>query len=257
MGPALRRRRKVRRCAGTDGVDVTASAGGAVRGADVGDRRSEHGFILRPRAAADRPPRGASRYPRYTGDHPPPRPACRSGVVALRPAGWSTPHPDVRLDDGRTLRAYDARTDAGADDAFTIVWHHGSPQTGAPLDPLAADLLHRRTARDLHGRARLRRHRHEPAARAAAPGGAGVDGRDRRVARVAGRRRSTGSPPRRWRSPTRSPSFGRRPRARPPDPLLPAGALRFPRGPPADPRAAWGGRQAERLPGRQLGGAPP
>ena len=43
---------------------------------------------------------------------------------------------DVRLDDGRTLRAYDAG--AGADDAFTIVWHHGSPQTGAPLDPLRA-----------------------------------------------------------------------------------------------------------------------
>src|SRR6476620_1097401 len=41
---------------------------------------------------------------------------------------------DVRLDDGRTLRAYDAGADA--DDAFTIVWHHGSPQTGAPLDPL-------------------------------------------------------------------------------------------------------------------------
>src|SRR6478752_8764290 len=43
---------------------------------------------------------------------------------------------DVRLDDGRTLRAYDAGADA--DDALTIVWHHGSPQTGAPLDPLRA-----------------------------------------------------------------------------------------------------------------------
>jgi len=43
---------------------------------------------------------------------------------------------NVRLDDGRTLCAYDAG--AGADDAFTIVWHHGSPQTGAPLDPLRA-----------------------------------------------------------------------------------------------------------------------
>ena len=43
---------------------------------------------------------------------------------------------DVRLDDGRTLRAYDAGPDA--DDALTIVWHHGSPQTGAPLDPLLA-----------------------------------------------------------------------------------------------------------------------
>ena len=43
---------------------------------------------------------------------------------------------DVPLDDGRTLRAYDAGPDA--DDALTIVWHHGSPQTGAPLDPLLA-----------------------------------------------------------------------------------------------------------------------
>jgi pimeloyl-ACP methyl ester carboxylesterase len=38
---------------------------------------------------------------------------------------------DVALDDGRTLRAYD--TGAGA---RTLVWHHGSPQTGAPLAPL-------------------------------------------------------------------------------------------------------------------------
>jgi pimeloyl-ACP methyl ester carboxylesterase len=41
---------------------------------------------------------------------------------------------DLRLEDGRTLRAYDS----GADTAhpFTVVWHHGSPQTGAPLEPL-------------------------------------------------------------------------------------------------------------------------
>ena len=44
-------------------------------------------------------------------------------------------HQDVRLDDGRTLRAYDTG-DGVADDAFTVVWHHGSPQTGAPLAPL-------------------------------------------------------------------------------------------------------------------------
>src|SRR5690349_1684310 len=43
---------------------------------------------------------------------------------------------DVRLADGRTLRAYDSG--AGADDALAILWHHGSPQTGAPLDPLLA-----------------------------------------------------------------------------------------------------------------------
>lgn len=42
---------------------------------------------------------------------------------------------DLRLEDGRTLRVYDS---GGADaaHAFTVVWHHGSPQTGAPLEPL-------------------------------------------------------------------------------------------------------------------------
>jgi hypothetical protein len=44
---------------------------------------------------------------------------------------------DVRLDDGRTLRAYDSGAPDAAD-GFTLVWHHGSPQTGAPLGPLLA-----------------------------------------------------------------------------------------------------------------------
>ncbi len=48
---------------------------------------------------------------------------------------------DVRQDDGRTLRAYDTgETDA----ALTVVWHHGSPQTGAPLDPLLDAAAQRR-----------------------------------------------------------------------------------------------------------------
>jgi pimeloyl-ACP methyl ester carboxylesterase len=41
---------------------------------------------------------------------------------------------DLRLEDGRTLRAYDSGADSA--DPFTVVWHHGSPQTGAPLEPL-------------------------------------------------------------------------------------------------------------------------
>ena len=41
---------------------------------------------------------------------------------------------DVRLTDGRVLRVHDAAP--AAHGAFTIVWHHGSPQTGAPLAPL-------------------------------------------------------------------------------------------------------------------------
>jgi pimeloyl-ACP methyl ester carboxylesterase len=39
---------------------------------------------------------------------------------------------DLTLDDGRRLRVYDS----GGTDACTVVWHHGSPQTGAPLEPL-------------------------------------------------------------------------------------------------------------------------
>src|SRR4051812_30846229 len=39
---------------------------------------------------------------------------------------------DLRLADGRTLRAYDA----GGGPAAALVWHHGSPQSGGPLPPL-------------------------------------------------------------------------------------------------------------------------
>jgi len=42
---------------------------------------------------------------------------------------------EVHLDDGRTLRTYDSAAEA-APDALTIVWNHGSPQTGALLPPL-------------------------------------------------------------------------------------------------------------------------
>jgi pimeloyl-ACP methyl ester carboxylesterase len=42
---------------------------------------------------------------------------------------------DLRLGDGRTLRVYDGGGPEGAD-PFTLVWLHGSPQTGAPLEPL-------------------------------------------------------------------------------------------------------------------------
>jgi len=42
---------------------------------------------------------------------------------------------DLRLNDGRTLRVHDA---GGPQDAFVLIWHHGSPQTGALLEPLVA-----------------------------------------------------------------------------------------------------------------------
>ncbi|HEY4267198.1 MAG TPA: alpha/beta hydrolase [Galbitalea sp.] len=41
----------------------------------------------------------------------------------------------ISLADGRTLRAYDSQIQ---DAVLTIVWHHGSPQTGAILEPLLA-----------------------------------------------------------------------------------------------------------------------
>ncbi|MCY7324608.1 MAG: alpha/beta hydrolase, partial [Microbacteriaceae bacterium] len=43
---------------------------------------------------------------------------------------------DIRLDDGRNLRVHD--TGAGSGSAPTLIWHHGSPQTGALLEPLVA-----------------------------------------------------------------------------------------------------------------------
>lgn len=41
----------------------------------------------------------------------------------------------LSLDDGRDLLCYDSEV---KDAALTIVWHHGSPQTGAILEPLLA-----------------------------------------------------------------------------------------------------------------------
>ncbi|MDM8085211.1 alpha/beta hydrolase [Cellulomonas cellasea] len=41
---------------------------------------------------------------------------------------------DIHLRDGRTLRAYD--TAPGDPDRATVVWHHGSPQSGELLGPL-------------------------------------------------------------------------------------------------------------------------
>ena len=40
---------------------------------------------------------------------------------------------DLQLEDGRTLRVYDSGAGEQA-----LLWHHGSPQTGAPLEPLLA-----------------------------------------------------------------------------------------------------------------------
>jgi hypothetical protein len=38
---------------------------------------------------------------------------------------------DVRLPDGRSLHVYDA-----GGDGFPVVWHHGTPNLGAPPAPL-------------------------------------------------------------------------------------------------------------------------
>jgi pimeloyl-ACP methyl ester carboxylesterase len=44
---------------------------------------------------------------------------------------------DVTLTDGRLLRVYDTG-DQDAPHEFTVLWHHGSPQTGVLLDPLVS-----------------------------------------------------------------------------------------------------------------------
>ncbi len=44
---------------------------------------------------------------------------------------------DLELKDGRTLHVYDARTD-DTDARLTVIWHHGTPNTGAPPEPLFA-----------------------------------------------------------------------------------------------------------------------
>jgi pimeloyl-ACP methyl ester carboxylesterase len=48
---------------------------------------------------------------------------------------------DVPVADGRTIHAYDAAT--GGSDALAVFWHHGTPNIGAPPEPLfaAADRL--------------------------------------------------------------------------------------------------------------------
>ncbi len=43
---------------------------------------------------------------------------------------------DLQLDDGRTLHAYDAGSAAG--EPLAAFWHHGTPNVGAPPEPLLA-----------------------------------------------------------------------------------------------------------------------
>lgn len=40
---------------------------------------------------------------------------------------------DLRLDDGRTLHIYDS-----GEGELPVVWHHGTPNLGAPPQPLFA-----------------------------------------------------------------------------------------------------------------------
>jgi pimeloyl-ACP methyl ester carboxylesterase len=42
---------------------------------------------------------------------------------------------DLELGDGRTLHVYDTAAD-GADDRLAVFWHHGTPNIGAPPEPL-------------------------------------------------------------------------------------------------------------------------
>ena len=50
---------------------------------------------------------------------------------------------DLELADGRTLHAYDTGSDDNATGSLVVFWHHGTPNIGAPPEPLfaAADRL--------------------------------------------------------------------------------------------------------------------
>ena len=70
---------------------------------------------------------------------------------------------DLDVGDGRTLHVYDS---GGTDDGLVVVWHHGTPNIGAPPAPLfpVSERLgirwisyDRPGLRRLHGRARARR----------------------------------------------------------------------------------------------------
>jgi pimeloyl-ACP methyl ester carboxylesterase len=47
------------------------------------------------------------------------------------------PETDLEVDDGRTLHVYDTGTD-DADSRLTVFWCHGTPNIGAPPEPLFA-----------------------------------------------------------------------------------------------------------------------
>ena len=42
----------------------------------------------------------------------------------------------LRLKDGRTLHAYDTGADGTAAGQLAVFWHHGTPNIGAPPEPL-------------------------------------------------------------------------------------------------------------------------
>ena len=69
---------------------------------------------------------------------PPPKAAAdgarvdaEAGRLLRRGYGEAVTERDVHLADGRTLHVYDS-----GGDGEVVVWHHGSPQTGAPLAPV-------------------------------------------------------------------------------------------------------------------------
>lgn len=49
--------------------------------------------------------------------------------------GYVVAESDLELDDGRTLHCYDTR-EGGSDDRVAVFWHHGTPNVGAPPEPL-------------------------------------------------------------------------------------------------------------------------
>lgn len=120
---------------------------------------------------------------------------------------------------GRVLRAYDTGPDGGS--GLTVIWHHGSPQTGRLPEPLLgaaavrgirllayAELRRVHPAAGPHGRGCRRRHGRGPGCRRGAAGGG--DGRLRwRLARP-GRGGAAPGPHRRRGLPVRPRALHRR-----------------------------------------------
>ena len=58
-------------------------------------------------------------------------------------AGTTAIERDLELADGRSIRFWDTGAPDGGGTGLTLIWHHGTPQTGRPIEPVADPALAR------------------------------------------------------------------------------------------------------------------